>query len=40
VFQIPSTLPTGTYFVDVAIFSGNWSTLYVYGWHKATFTVN
>jgi hypothetical protein len=40
VFQIPATLAPGTYYVDVAVFSGNWSTLYVYGWHKASFTVN
>jgi hypothetical protein len=40
IFQIPTTLPPGTYYVDVAVFNGSWSTLYVYAWHEASFTVN
>jgi hypothetical protein len=40
IFQIPASLPPGTYFVDVAVFNGSWSTLYVYSWHEASFTVN
>lgn len=40
IFQVPASLPPGTYYVDVAVFNGSWSTLYVYGWHEASFTVN
>jgi hypothetical protein len=40
IFQIPASLPPGTYYVDVAVFNGSWSTLYVYSWHEASFTVN
>jgi len=39
VFPIPTTMPAGTYYVDIAVFNGSWSTLYVYGWHKAPVTV-
>jgi hypothetical protein len=39
VFTIPSTMAAGTYYVDVAVFNGTWTTLYTYGYHKASFTV-
>jgi hypothetical protein len=39
VFQVPPSLPAGTYFVDVAVFSKGWATMYVYEWHAASFSV-
>jgi hypothetical protein len=39
VFQVPPSLPAGTYYVDVAVFSKGWATLYAYQWHAASFDV-
>jgi hypothetical protein len=39
VFQVPPSLPAGTYFVDVAVFSKGWATMYAYQWHAASFGV-
>ena len=39
VLQVPPSLPAGTYFVDVAVFSKGWATMYAYEWHAASFGV-
>ena len=39
VFQVPPSLPAGTYFVDVAVFSKGWATMYAYQWHATSFGV-
>jgi hypothetical protein len=36
---LPETIPAGIYYTDVAVFSGDWTTMYVYEWHAGTFTV-
>jgi hypothetical protein len=39
VFQVPATLPPGPYTVDVGVFNGTWSKLYVWGFEIEDFTV-
>lgn len=39
VFQIPPSLPAGPYRVQIGVFNGTWSKLYVYDADAAAFTV-
>ena len=38
-FQIPASMPAATYFVDVAVFNGTWSTMYIDAWYTTSFAV-
>jgi hypothetical protein len=40
VFPIPADFTPGTYSVDIGVFSGDWSTMYTWGFIVATFTVH
>jgi hypothetical protein len=39
VFTVPANLPPGQYTVDIGVFNGSWSKMYVWGYKKATFTI-
>jgi hypothetical protein len=39
VFQIPADLPPGRYTIDVGVFKGDWSKMYVWGFEVAAFQV-
>jgi hypothetical protein len=36
---IPTTMPTGTVYVQVGVFNGSWSTLYTWAYHTTSFAV-
>jgi hypothetical protein len=39
VLHLPGNMPAGTYSIDIGAFSGDWSTLFAWGFRVATFTV-
>jgi hypothetical protein len=39
VFQVPPSLPAGSYYADLAVFSKSWTTMYLYEWHGSSFGV-
>ncbi len=38
-FTVPANLPPGRYTIDVGVFNGDWSTMYVWGYEVAAFDV-